>query len=108
MEQKMVTIWLDEDFLNEIDTYRKNFGFHSRSDFIRFACSNTMNKFDSKESVVVQKSYFDYLRQSIKDRLADDITKSIGIDAEGIKKELYDVVFKGVLKKIVEHEEIQK
>jgi len=104
----MISMTMDEDLLFEIDRYYRKAGFHSRSDFIRFSCSQIMEQYQNKNLLAVEKNFHDYIQQSLKNKIADNIIQSLNINAESIKKELMDTVYKGTLKKILESEAIEK
>ena len=39
--EKLMTMQMDEEKLNAIDNYWRKNGFHTRSEFVRFACSRS-------------------------------------------------------------------
>jgi metal-responsive CopG/Arc/MetJ family transcriptional regulator len=104
---KLLTMNIDETFLREVDAYWQRFGFKSRSDFIRFSCSQLMEKYKDENVVTVEKSYFEWMNKSLKEKLATNVAATF-IDTDAIKKELFEMVYQNTLKKLINAGEINE
>ncbi len=98
--EKLLTMLVDETFLREVDEYWKKFNFQSRSDFIRFSCCQVMEKYKDENVVTVEKSYYDWLNKALKEKLAANVAATF-IDTDAIKKELFELVYRNMVKKLV-------
>jgi metal-responsive CopG/Arc/MetJ family transcriptional regulator len=59
MERQLVTMEMEKEKLNAIDEYWRKNGFHTRSEFVRFACSSAMNAHNNDSIVFVQEKYLE-------------------------------------------------
>jgi metal-responsive CopG/Arc/MetJ family transcriptional regulator len=100
--ERMISMTFEETFLEGIDSYWKEFGFQSRSDFIRFACSQVMEHYQDKNFVLVEKTYNEWMMLQLKNKITNDIANHLQIDTQSIKKEMFEMVYQNTLKKLMQ------
>jgi metal-responsive CopG/Arc/MetJ family transcriptional regulator len=104
--EKLVTMMMEEEKLNAIDTYWRKNGFHTRSEFVRFACSSVMNTHDDDSFVLVQEKYLEWLMNTVKEKVTADIAHGMSFDIDKIRKEVFAKVYQSTLKRLMEDEVI--
>jgi predicted DsbA family dithiol-disulfide isomerase len=97
---------MEREKLNGIDNYWRKNGFRTRSEFVRFACSSVMDAHDDDSMVLVQEKYFQWLMNTVKEGVATDIARGMGLDTGKIREELFNSVYQSTLKKLIEDEQI--
>jgi hypothetical protein len=104
--EKLMTLMMEEEKLNAIDSYWRKNCFHTRSEFVRFACSSVMDAHDDDSFVLVQEKYLEWLIQTVKEKVYADIAKGMSFDIDKIRKEVFTKVYQFTLKRLIEEEVI--
>lgn len=104
--EKLMTMQMDEEKLNAIDNYWRKNGFHTRSEFVRFACSTVIDAHDDDSMVLVQEKYLAWLMDTVKEKITADIAHGMSLDVQKIKEEVFTNVYQATLKKLIEEEVI--
>jgi hypothetical protein len=104
--EKLVTMMMEEEKLNAIDTYWRMNGFHTRSEFVRFACSSVMDAHDDDSLVLVQEKYLEWLMNTVKEKVTADIAKGMSFDIDKIRKEVFAKAYQSTLKRLIGDEVI--
>lgn len=105
--EKLVTMQMEEKKLNAIDSYWRKNGFHTRSEFLRFACSSVMDAHDDDSMVLVQEKYLQWLMNTAKEKVTTDIAKSMSLDIDKIRQEVFNKVYQSTLKRLMEDEVVR-
>jgi metal-responsive CopG/Arc/MetJ family transcriptional regulator len=104
--ERLVTMKMDEEKLNAIDNYWRKNGFHTRSEFVRFACSTVMDAHDDDSMVLVQEKYLEWLMNTVKEKVTADIAHGMSFDIGKIRKEVFTMVYQSTLKRLMDDEVI--
>ncbi len=104
--EKLISMQMKEEKLNAIDNYWRRNGFHTRSEFLRFACSSVMDAHDDDSMVLVQEKYLEWLMNTAKEKITNDIAKNMSLGIDEIRKEVFTKVYQSTLKKLMENEVI--
>ena len=108
MERQLVTMEMEKEKLNAIDNYWRKNGFHTRSEFVRFACSSVMDAHDDDSFVLVQEKYLAWLLNTVKEKVTADISHGINLDIGKIREELFTMVYQNTLRRLIEEEVISR
>jgi len=102
--EKLISMQMEEEKLNAIDNYWRKNGFHTRSEFLRFACSSVMDAHDDDSMVLVQEKYLEWLMNTAKEKVTNDIALGMSLDIDKIRQEVFTKVYQSTLKRLMEEE----